>query len=156
MGALNRREQRVGLGLTVTRARKALLAERRVRGDDGAVVMEAGVMLDFAAGTYKRVTPPAGGAAGGDSPESMGSGDGRLEQQQETRVADAAAASAAVSMPGLWDAEGFAVLLRAALADPAAQWGALAAVVKVLLQEAAALLAEPVGLGLRIWGMVVG
>lgn len=148
MGALNRREQRVGLGLTVTRARKALLAERRVRGDDGAVVMEAGVMLDFAAGTYKRVTPPAPGAAGGGNPESMGSGDGRLEQQQETRVADAAAAasaSAAVAMPGLWDAEGVAALLRAALADPAVQWGALAVVVKVLLQEAAALLAEPVG-----------
>lgn len=151
MGALNRREQRVGLGLTVTRARKALLAERCVRGDDGAVVMEAGVMLDFAAGSYKRVTPPAPGAAGVGSLESMGNGDGRLEQQQETLVTDVAAASAAVSVPGLWDAEGVVALLRAALADPAAQWGALAAVVKVLLKEAAVLLAEPVGLGLGWW-----
>jgi hypothetical protein len=140
----------VGLGLTVTKARKAFIADRRPREEGGPEHPGAGVMLDFASSTYRRVPGAAAAGAVGSSPGGEEGGKEREREREREMPVDAAVAAegaALALLPGLWHPEGVNALLEAALADPAAHWGVLATLTQALLREAAALLVEQVGGG---------
>lgn len=148
LGGLNRREQRVGVGLTMTRGKKAFIAHRRVQSDGGVVVKAGAAILDFDAGTFRRATGAGGSPDGGAGQQEQQQQD---QQGQEEEAAPVRVGEGMV-LPALWDAGAVTALLSAALADPGRHWGVLATLTQTLLREARSFMEERVRL--VCWGEV--
>ncbi|KAM3573653.1 hypothetical protein VYU27_004386 [Nannochloropsis oceanica] len=124
IGRLDRRERRRGLGFTVTKAGKAVIASR-----EGDKQVGYGLVLDFASHTYRRT--PAGSTQIGEE-----------VKMNAAALASASAASTAARLPSFWNQEGVLGLLKGAMVDPVAAWGTLEAFSKALREEQARLLNE--------------
>ena len=131
IGGLDKRERRKGLGLTVTRAGldKAVVARR-----EGDHQIGAGLVLDFAAHTYRRTLLHGGGAG------AAGAHNG--EEIAADPAAVAAASATVAPLPSFWNEEAVLALLEQALADPVAAWGTLMVLTKALRQEQARAFSE--------------
>jgi hypothetical protein len=103
----------------VTKVGKGLIANR-----EGARQIGAGLIIDFAAQTYRQTS-----ASGGEEPEASMAG-------------QAAAAGGDVAVPDFWDEAGVYALLRAAVEDPSGQWAAMTKFTQALRDEQARLLHE--------------
>ena len=110
---------RKGLGFTVTKMGKGLIADR-----DGNAQIGGGLIIDFNARSYRRTS-----AAGGE--------------EAEVSLADSAkAAGPPGTVPEFWDEEGVYGLLRAAVDDPEANYAAMDAFTRALRAEQGVLLEE--------------
>lgn len=110
---------RKGLGFTVTKLGKGLIANR-----EGPKQIGVGLIIDFTAQSYKRTS-----AAG--------------EEEAEVSMAGAAATSTgAAAVPDFWDEAGVYALLRSVVEDPSGHWAAMVKFTEALRAEQAKLLHE--------------
>lgn len=124
IGRLERRERRQGIGLTVTRTGKAVLARRELDQQIGP-----SVVFDFAARTYRHTDVPTGGAGGEEPTVKMPSG-------------EAGDGQGACNLPSLWSREGVLSLLEEGMHDAARAWKSLKAFSEALRDEQVRLLNE--------------
>jgi len=124
---------RKGLGFTVTKVGKGLIADR-----EGSKQIGAGLIIDFTAQTYRKTS-----ASGGEEPEvSMAGAAAAAQAKGKGKGKGKGKEEAAVAVPDFWDEAAVYALLRAAVEDPAGHWAAVTQFTQALRDEQARLLHE--------------